>query len=120
MKKLITAILLGLSCAASADHCDTCKDYHRNYAKRAIKATCYLCGTEFSDTASMCWYPCEGRLLPSQYERCRKRYCRACSTPRWLEPKQLSYTIQDQLDQVRSSLKRRAAELERRLQTRTK
>ena len=115
MKKIVTAVLLGLSCAASADHCDKCKDYHRSYAKRAVKATCYLCGAGFSDTASMCWYPCEGLWLPSQYERTRKRYCQACSMPRWPEPRQFSYTIQDPLDTVRSSLKRRAAELERRL-----
>lgn len=120
MKKIIATVLLGLSCAACADHCDKCSDYHRRYSKLTIKATCYQCGAEFSDTASMCWYPCEGLWLPSQYERARKRYCPTCSMPRWLEPKQFSYTIQDPLDTVRSSLKRRAAELERRLQTRTR
>ena len=120
MKKLVTAFLICISCAASADHCDKCKDYHRNYAKRAIKATCYMCGAWFKDSASMCWYPCEGRWLPSQYERCRKRYCPACSTPRWLEPQPRLYTTEDRLAEIRRSAKRRAAGLEQRLQTRTR
>lgn len=117
MKKIITAVMLGLSCAASADHCDKCKDYHRIYAKRPVKATCYQCGAGFSDTASLCWYPCEGLWLPSQYERCRKRYCQTCSTPRWLEPPTGQKT-QDQLDTVRRSAQRRIAELERRFKNR--
>ena len=117
MKKIVTAVLIGLSCAASADHCDTCKDYHRSYAKRAVKATCYQCGAGFSDEESLCWYPCEGRWLPSQYERNRKRYCPACSVPRWLEPEPRRYTA-SQLEAIRRSAQRRAAELERRYKKR--
>ena len=118
MKKLITAFLIGISCAASADHCDKCKDYHRNYAKRAIKATCYMCGAGFKDSASMCWYPCEGRWLPSQYERSRKRYCPACSTPRWLEPQPGRHAAYSKIDPVHSYIMSRAEELKRKYKTR--